>query len=132
MQLAKYIAGRYPVSHHWDRNENKLLVCEAIILNPALSTENGDLDGQAACTLSAENDSVSLLYSIDTCFLWGRFGCIVSHCEILAHFTLCHGCSLQICCVFFMLRQFLLLRIRIVYYDSFKVNIAKQYGTLIE
>ncbi len=31
-QAAKDIAGRHPVSLHWDPNESKLLVCEANLL----------------------------------------------------------------------------------------------------
>ena len=30
-QAAKDIAGRYPISHFWDKTESKLLVCEAQI-----------------------------------------------------------------------------------------------------
>jgi len=30
-QAAKDIAGRFPISHFWDKTESKLLVCEAQI-----------------------------------------------------------------------------------------------------
>jgi intraflagellar transport protein 140 len=59
-QAAKDIAGRYPMSHYWDAEESKLLVCEAHILAKELGKDAKEPKKKHSLTKAVEEGPVSL------------------------------------------------------------------------
>jgi len=59
-QAAKDIAGRYPITHHWDAHDAKLVVCEA--RNIPRDTSKEEKKQKATLTKQVEEGPVSVIY----------------------------------------------------------------------
>ena len=57
-QAAKDIAGRFPISHHWDSHDPKLVVTEAQIL-PRVENKDEKVKPRASLTKAIEEGPVS-------------------------------------------------------------------------
>ncbi|XP_076446737.1 intraflagellar transport protein 140 homolog [Babylonia areolata] len=60
-QAAKDIAGRYPVSHYWDMEEPKLLVCEARVLTKDPSKDSKEVKKKHSLTKAVEEGPVETM-----------------------------------------------------------------------
>lgn len=58
-QAAKDIEGRYPITHHWDAHDPKLVVCEARILP---KTDHKEEKKKATLTKQIEEGPVSTVF----------------------------------------------------------------------
>lgn len=58
-QAARDIAGRFPISHHWDPEEPKLLVCEAKCLPHQSCQDDKDLKKKPSLTKTMDEGPVS-------------------------------------------------------------------------
>lgn len=60
-QAAKDIAGRYPVSHYWDAEEPKLLVCEAKVLVGEAGKDSKELKKKHSLTKAVDEGPVETM-----------------------------------------------------------------------
>lgn len=57
-QAAMDIAGRYPMTHHWDPHDTKLIVCEAKVMASAVEKKEKEEKKRHSLTKAVEEGPV--------------------------------------------------------------------------
>ncbi|OWF41021.1 intraflagellar transport protein 140 homolog [Mizuhopecten yessoensis] len=60
-QAAKDIAGRYPMTHHWDPHDTKLIVCEAKVMASAVEKKEKEEKKRHSLTKAVEEGPVEVM-----------------------------------------------------------------------